>query len=138
MFATLEAAVIDHLAGCLPGQPVHDTYAALDLASPSAPTVAMQVVWLGAVIASAKRHEIKLAHRFALYVYVDTGKARPDDRAAATAALQTALGRLLAFEPDRFNFAEISEIPAPDYDGRALRLALYFSLHDVARRVTTA
>lgn len=136
MFATLEAAIIAHLADCLPGQPVHDTYAALDLSGPGAPTVAMQVVWLGAAIASAKRHEIKLAHRFALYVYVDTGRARPTDRAAATTALQTALGRLLAFEPDRFNFAEMTEIPEPDYDGRALRLALYFSLSDVARRVS--
>ena len=55
---------------------------------------------------------------------------------AATSALQTALVRLLAFEPDRYNFAEMDDIPAPDYDGRALRLALYFSLSDVASRVT--
>lgn len=137
MFAALEAALIAHLDGCLPGHPVHDTYAVPDLSGPGAPSAAMQVVWLGAAIASKKRHELKLAHRFALFVYVDTARARAADRTAATAALQTALARLLAFEPDRFNFAEMEDIPAPDYDGRALRLALYFTLQDVATRVTT-
>ena len=137
MFATLEAALITHLTGCLPGQPVHDTYAVLDLSGAGAPSVGMQVVWLGAAIVARKRHEVKLAHRFALYVYVDTARARPADRAAATAAMQTALGRMLAFEPERFNFAEMDDIPAPEYDGRTLRLALYFSLSDVASRVTT-
>lgn len=137
MFAALESALIAHLDGCLPGQPVHDTYAVLDLSGAGSPSVAMQVVWMGAAIASKKRHEVKLAHRFGLFVYVETARARATDRAAATSALQTALVRLLAFEPDRFNFAEMDDIPAPDYDGRALRLALYFSLSDVASRVTS-
>ena len=44
--------------------------------------------------------------------------------------------RLLAFEPERFNFAEMEDVPAPEYDGRALRLALYFTLQDVAARAT--
>ena len=135
MFAPLESALITHLAGCLPGQPVHDTFATLDLASAGAPAVAMQVVWLGAAVAARKRGELKLAHRFALYVYVDAARARPVDRASATAAMQTALGRLLAFEPERYNFAEMDDIPAPDYDGRSMRLALFFTLSDVASRV---
>lgn len=137
MFAAFETALIAHLDGCLPGQPVLDTYSMPDLSGDGAPTMAMQVVWLGAAITGRKRHEVKLAHRFALYLYVDTGRIRDADRATATAAMDTALQRLLAFEPERFNFAEMEDIPAPEYDGRALRLALYFTLQDVAARATT-
>lgn len=136
MFSALESALITHLADCLPGQPVHDTYDEPDLSGPDSPVCAMQVVWRGAAITGRKRHEVKLAHRFAVFVYVDAGRARPAHRATATNAMHAALQRLLAFEPERFNFAEMEDVPAPEYDGRALRLALYFTLQDVAARAT--
>lgn len=133
MFATTEAALKACLADVLPGQPVHGTFDEPDMVSQGAPSLAVQVAWLGAGVSGQARKAIKLQHRWAIYLYVSTGRARQDLTAAASAALDVATSRLLSFEPERFTFADLEDIPAPAYDGPGLRLALFFTLPDVAK-----
>lgn len=133
MFAATEAALKSHLADVLPGQPVHGTFDEPDMVSQGAPSLAVQVAWLGAGVSDRKRKEIKLAHRWAIYLYVATGRAKEDLTAAASVAMGVALVRMLSFEPERLTFADMEDIPGPSYDGPGLRLALFFTLPDVAR-----
>lgn len=133
MFEPTETKLKAHLAEVLPGQPVHGTFDEPDLASQGAPHLAMQVAWLGAGVSDRTRRAVKLAHRWAIYLYVGNGRSQHDLTAAASTALGVALTRLLTFEPDRLTFADLEDIPAPAYDGPALRLALFFTLSDVAR-----
>ncbi|MDD3674989.1 hypothetical protein [Thauera propionica] len=133
MFEHTEAKLKAHLADVLPGHPVHGTFDEPDLVSAGAPDLAVQVVWLGAAVSDRSRRAVKLAHRWAIYLYVGPGRGGADLTADASAAFGIALSRLLTFEPDRLTFADLENIPAPAYDGPALRLALFFTLSDVAR-----
>lgn len=133
MFEPTEAKLKAHLADVLPGQPVHGTFDEPDMVSQGAPTLALQVAWLGAGVSDRARRSIKLTNRWAIYLYVAAGRARQDLTTAASVALGVALSRLLSFEPERFTFADMEDIPAPAYDGPGLRLALFFTLPDVAK-----
>lgn len=132
MFEPTQTKLQAHLAPAIPGIPVAGTFDEIDMASPSAATVQHQIVWMGATVSSSNRRSVKLGHTWAYHVYVATGRADAADLAAASSALSAALRLLLGFQPDRFVFAELRDIPAPEYDGVGVRLSLYFSLSDVA------
>lgn len=131
MFKPIEEAIQAHLIDCIPGVPVLGTYDVADMTTQSSPRLAMQVIWLGFQPTGQKSKAIRLTHRFAVQVIVDTGRARVTDRAIADAGLKEALSRLLDFEPVRGAKATIEASPAPEFDGRALRLSIFLNLPDM-------
>lgn len=133
MFAPLETALRSHLAGAIPDIPVLGTYDLVDLTQPDSARVAMQVVWLGAGVTDRRRSAIALAHRFVVHIYVDCARARDLDREQATQGMDGVVQRLLSFEPTRLQFGNTQDIPAPEFDGRTLRLSLYLNITDVVR-----
>lgn len=127
MFSAIESAVIAHLAGCIPNVPVLGTYDQADLAAPDIDRLAMQVEYQGFDALENKPGIVTLAHRLAVHVLIDAGRARPDERALAETGLHAAIQRLLAW-PDRTQRVEIQSSPSGQTDGRVLRLSVQFSV----------
>ena len=70
--------------------------------------------------------------RFEVAVLVDAARAMPAERSAAALGLATLVSRLIGFEIDRGRRLSLAgETPAPDFDGMALRLAVYFHVPGV-------
>lgn len=134
MFSTLETAIREHLAGCIAGVQVNGTWDYVDMAREGAPVVAMQVEYQGFDALENRPGAVTLGHRFAVHVYVDAGRSRDAQRTAAEAGLQEAVKRMLAWPDDRLR-VEIGASPVSQFEGRTLRLSMFFS---IAPMVVTA
>lgn len=126
----LEQQVITHLAGVVPGINILGTFDTAALVGESMPRLAVQVEYQGFDPLENKPQAVTLAHTFAVHFIVDAGRARVAEREAAQAGQAAAIKRLLAW-PDQKLRAEIRASPAQPFDGRSVRLSVFFTLSPV-------
>ena len=126
----LEQQVIAHLAGVVSGAQIFGTFDTSELVGESAPRLAVQVEYQGFDTLENRPQAVSLAPTFAVHFIVDAARARATERAAAQAGQAAAIKRLLAW-PDTRLRAEIRASPAQPFDGRTVRLSVFFTLAPV-------
>lgn len=135
MFAAYEAAIVDHLAGVVPGAIVHGTFDEPDLEREA---IYVHVVWQGYTVTdqSMSRSAAALAQRFAVTVGVGAARISTAQAIAAANALGDLFRSLLGFSyvtPTGARIKpQIEQPPPPAYAGAAAELAVYFTLAGVA------
>lgn len=136
MYREIEIAIIDKITGAIPGAPVLDTFGIVDFTEEGAPRVAVQVRWLGFAVDSQATNAANLQQRFEVAVLVDAARAMEAERAAAATGLLIIVRSLLGFEIERGRRLSLAgETPAPDFDGMAMRLAVFFTVPGVVTAV---
>lgn len=135
MFGAYETSLQAHFAGCIATAPnVFGTLDEPNLTVEGSPGLALQITWRGLAVTGQSGESGAVDQLFALHLYHDSARADEVGQATVVQAFDEAMARLLRWRPMRGVKPRLQQTPGPEFDGRVMRLSIYFSVPGVTGR----